>query len=64
MRCPEGQASILGCDEKKFPWGVQHNLATSLYQGSPPLPLTDQAAGGEMRDIGGLGLVLRRSGGR
>src|SRR5689334_15880931 len=50
----------LGRAEKEFPWRVQKNLATSLNQGSPPLPLTDQAAGGERRDIGGLRQLLIR----
>src|SRR5215467_11831824 len=44
----------LGCAEEELFWRAQQNLSTGFNQSALFLPLADQAAGGEMSDVGRL----------
>src|ERR1700739_2111167 len=48
----------LGGSQQEFRRREQQNLATGLNQSALLLPLADQPAGGEMRDIGSLGQLF------
>ena len=48
----------LGCVRREVFRRDQQNLATGFNQSALPLPMAEETAGSEMRDVGGLGQLF------